>query len=340
MTELVLDQAAIKKFSQSDAGIARMAKEYMPLKINGVDDKKGFDIVHKARMDVKNHRVAVEKKRKELKADALEYGRKVDSEAKRLTAMLKPIEDHLQAEEQAVLDERERIRKEKEEAEQRRVQHRVERLAEFGVVPNLNHVKHWTDAEFDDALIEARKAFEEEQARKAKEEEERRQREAEEAEARRKEQERLDAERAKLDAERREMEAKRKAEEEERRKREAAERAKLDEERRKLEAERAKIEQERREREAAERAKREEQERIKSEQEAEARRKAEEEAERKRQEALRPDREKLEALAHTVSQVDIPKLSKERKHLEVECHRILLDASNQIAELIDREVAS
>jgi chromosome segregation ATPase len=61
-------------------------------------------------MVVKSKRVEVEKVRKELKADALEYGRKVDAEAKRITAMLQPIEDHLTAEEEAYLAEKERIK--------------------------------------------------------------------------------------------------------------------------------------------------------------------------------------------------------------------------------------
>jgi len=91
----------LQKYAITDTAIAAMRDEFMPLVIRDVSDADGFKAVHSARMVVKNHRVSVEKVRKELKADALEYGRKVDAEAKRITAMLEPIESHLSAQEDA-----------------------------------------------------------------------------------------------------------------------------------------------------------------------------------------------------------------------------------------------
>ncbi len=101
---------ALEKFTPTDTAIAAMRDEYMPLAIRDVNDAKGFKAVHSARMVVKNHRVEVEKVRKELKAEALAYGRRVDGEAKRIVAMLKPIEDHLAQEEATHEAEKERIR--------------------------------------------------------------------------------------------------------------------------------------------------------------------------------------------------------------------------------------
>jgi hypothetical protein len=112
----------IVKYDIADAAISKMNADYMGLTIQGLDDKEGFNQVHEARMVVKNHRVAVEKKRKELKADALEYGRRVDAEAKRITGLLDPIEAHLQAEEDKVIEEKKRIKEEKEKMERDRVQ--------------------------------------------------------------------------------------------------------------------------------------------------------------------------------------------------------------------------
>ncbi|MCI0537691.1 MAG: hypothetical protein L0Z50_20955 [Verrucomicrobiales bacterium] len=86
------------QFRKQDAAIAELVAKYGNLRINGLDDKKGFADVHEARMIVKNTRVAIEKKRNELMADALECARKVDEEANRLFAMLEPIESHLEAE--------------------------------------------------------------------------------------------------------------------------------------------------------------------------------------------------------------------------------------------------
>jgi len=109
-------------FQPTDAAIAVLEAEYMPLRIDGIDDTAGYRQVHAARMNVKAKRVEIEKTRKKLKADTLAYGRKVDREAKRLTAMLEPIETHLLKEEKAVDDEKERIRNAirlKREAEER-----------------------------------------------------------------------------------------------------------------------------------------------------------------------------------------------------------------------------
>lgn len=112
----------LARFSLADAAIAEMQQQFMPLSINGIEDAEGYKRVHAARMTVKGHRVEVEKLRKELKADALEYGRKVDGEAKRITALLAPIESHLEAEEKAIDDAKEAIRNAarlKAEAEER-----------------------------------------------------------------------------------------------------------------------------------------------------------------------------------------------------------------------------
>ena len=63
-------QAGVIKFSVTDTAIAEMADAYMGLTVKGIGDTKGLKIVHDARMVVKNHRVAIEKKRKALKASA------------------------------------------------------------------------------------------------------------------------------------------------------------------------------------------------------------------------------------------------------------------------------
>lgn len=98
------------KFNAPDFAIATMANKFMPLEIRDANDVEGYKEVHEARMVVKNKRVEVEKVRKALKADALEYGRMVDAEAKRITALLEPIELHLQRQEDYYNAEKERIK--------------------------------------------------------------------------------------------------------------------------------------------------------------------------------------------------------------------------------------
>ena len=178
------------EFRKQDAAIAKLREQYMPLKINGLEDKEGFAKVHDARMIVKNTRVSVEKKRVELKADALAYGRAVDAEAKRLTELLAPIESHLEAEEDCIVQERERIKKEAERKRQAITQDRVDKFMALGVVPSIIDVAVLTDEQFAESLAAAQKAKDERDAaaeaqRKAEEKARREKEEAEAAEAER-----------------------------------------------------------------------------------------------------------------------------------------------------------
>lgn len=292
----------LAEFRKQDAAIAKLAQQYMPLTIKGLEDREGFNAVHEARMIVKNTRVSVEKKRVELKADALAYGRAVDSEAKRLTELLEPIESHLKAEEDAVVQERERIRRAAEERRRAMIQDRVDKLAACGVVADVGKVseltpEQWEAAYADSLKIKADREAAAEALRKA---------DAEAAEKRRQEEAALaaeraelakikaqqDAEAARIAAERRKLEeeqaAKRRAEELEQARKEAAERARIETEQRLAReaaeakaAEEARIAREKAEADAAEAA------RIKAEQE-------------------RPQRQKLLAVAAKVSAIEVP----------------------------------
>ncbi len=69
--EVDMASAAMQKFVPTDTAIAEMSERYLPLQIKGIDDTKGLKAVHSARMIVRNHRLRVEKVRKELKAESL-----------------------------------------------------------------------------------------------------------------------------------------------------------------------------------------------------------------------------------------------------------------------------
>lgn len=127
-------ETAIKQYNVTDAAIAKYNKEYMALNVKGVEDKEGYELCHTARMEIKGKRVEVEKTRKHLKEDALEYGRAVDKEAKRITSLLEPIEDHLASQEKIVDDEKARIKAEADRKEAARIQERVDKLYNMGLV--------------------------------------------------------------------------------------------------------------------------------------------------------------------------------------------------------------
>jgi len=160
----------IVNYNITDMAIAKMEADYMDLVVAGFDDEDGFRAVHDARMVVKGHRVAVEKKRKELKADALAFGKLVDGEAKRITVMLEPIERRLTTEEEKVTKEKERLAAIDAEVERQRVQSRVDELAKYGKQYPFSGVQFMDDQMFADMLQKAKADFEVEQVRIQKEE--------------------------------------------------------------------------------------------------------------------------------------------------------------------------
>lgn len=312
----------IIEYSVTDAAIATMADVYLKLKIDGVDDRPGLVAVHDARMIVKGKRIEVEKKRVELKADALDWGRKVDAEAKRITGLLAPIEEHLETEEKRVTDDKARLKAEAERRDAERLQSRLDALAAYGATIPLELLRVLTEEGYQVELEKAAAVWEAEQARLAEieavrvaAEEAERVRLAEEAvarEAERAENARVAAELARQQEEIRQAQAKidsdRKAIEDAKR---AEEQAKELEAR--LEKARAATAErlEREKAEAAARAVREAEERARKEAEDKAAAEEAARVEAARQEALRPDKEKLLTYSSALLAVAHPELATE-----------------------------
>lgn len=269
----MINNEAIKtelaKYNVTDAAIQRMADEYLALRVNGIADKAGLSLVHESRMVVKNKRIEVEKTRKELKEDSLAYGRAVDSEAKRITAMLAPIEEHLQSEEDRINAAKEAIKRAAEETEKAR-------LAVFGAARL---------AEIEKKRIEEEARLDAIRAEQAKE----RERLAEIALKQAEEQDALRRERDKIEAEKRAIEAAKQKSIDD------AKRAEELESARKEAAEKAKIEAESRL----------ERERIAKEKAEKDRLQQEQKAEQKRIEEL-PDKEKLKLLSGKLRTLEYP----------------------------------
>jgi hypothetical protein len=322
-TEVITKE--LQAYNTTDAAIAKIRQDYMKLTIKGLDDKDGFDQVHKARMDVKTRRVAVTKKGKELREDAVAFQKAVLSEEKRIIGMLEPIEDHLSDEENRVAQEQARIKAEAEAREKLRIQARVNRLFSIGCRFDGTEYSYGqaraTQAEITTANPEQFEAFvvaimgvqAQEAAQKAegdrlrKEEDERLKKVAQEQEAERKrlmaEQQRIQEEQER-ERQRLAMEAKKIQDEKDRiekgkREAEEMERRKAEETRRAIELEAAKVE-------AAEKARIAEQDRIKRESEEKAAKEEKKRLAAERKAARRPDKDKLVAYVDALVAVEYP----------------------------------
>lgn len=319
---------AVSQLSSSDASIADMRKHYMPLKVSGIDDEAGLVAISTARKEVKSLRCKIEKRGKELRADATRFGKAVLDEVKRLKEEIEPIETHLIEQENFVQRENDRIAAEAEEARQKKTQARVDRLNAAKCRVEVQLIKLMDNEEFEEYFAEEEakvlRVEKEQEAERQRLDEERKKLETERAKILTDQ----EAERKTLDAERAEIAEKQKAEEARLtaiRDTEDAERKKLEEQQReaneKQEAELQRLRKIEADRAAAEENKRQEAEQKKAE-----------EARLKREAELKPIREQLQVLANCVANLDIPEtLAAYAKDIR----GVLDEAADKIGNLAD-----
>lgn len=222
---------AIAAYSATEAALTDLATKYKGV-VYDVTTASGMAEAKKARGEIREHRTTLEKARVKEKAQSLEYGRFVDTEAKRIAdriaALEDPIAGMIKAEEQkAELARQEAVRI---EAERLQAVEAAKRKAEEDRIAQANAEIARRQAELDlleskriAAEAEARRKIEAEQreSRRLIEEEERKSRLARE-EADRAARKIREAEELELKAERERIEKERRAiEDRERKEREA-----------------------------------------------------------------------------------------------------------------------
>lgn len=264
-----LKSTHVVEYSVSDAAIDKLRERYAGLTIANTAD---YERVRVGIGELRDIRVQVEKTRVELKADALAYGRKVDTEAKRITALLLEIEEPLKLEKSKVDDEKARIKREKEEAERARIE---------------AELKATRDAEEAAAKAERDRIAAEQKA----------------------ESERLAKERAELEKERAAAEEERRKAQAIIDEQNRIAQAKLDEEAAKLKAERERLAREQFEREAKERAEADARAKVEREAAEKKDREEREAEEREHRAAMAPDFEKLAVLAKAIADLPLPEVT-------------------------------
>lgn len=188
-TELEVQiKSDIKKYDVPDAMIESLAFKFSSLKIQSVDDRTGYEAVSAARKEVKRIIAGVESKRKELKSYALNYGKAIDAEASRITSKLEEVMLPLQQMEVDYEREKERLKREFEEAHRKKIQDRVEKMQTLNVPFDFFKISIMPDPEFD-------AYFASEKERSEQIEKERIERERIAEESRKVENDRLEAER-------------------------------------------------------------------------------------------------------------------------------------------------
>jgi hypothetical protein len=196
----IVTEAPPRLYDVTDAAIADLKQE-----LTGLTE---YHAVSKGIAKVRTLRTRIEATRKQLKADSLAWGRKVDSEAKRITEQLEAIEEPLKQLKAAIDDAKEREKAAIEAAKYAETNRRIKSFADLEHEINPFLVAEMSKEEYEAALGVASLAFRTvlEKRRQAAEAAEAAKREAEaaevaRAEAIRAEREALARERAELEAE-------------------------------------------------------------------------------------------------------------------------------------------
>jgi hypothetical protein len=146
---------AIQEYSPTEQALAELRQKYAAV-VFDTSTGQGMTAAKEARAELRGYRVALEKKRVEIKAPALERSRQIDTEAKRLTAEIEALEDPIDA---AIKKEEQRKEIEKaakEQAERDRIAAVSARFDSLKALPLSAVGKGLAEI---DALIEQAQAF-------------------------------------------------------------------------------------------------------------------------------------------------------------------------------------
>lgn len=233
-------QAAVSRYDINLATIAQLHEKYMCLRTNGPDDEEAYQTVRRARLDMKAKRVQLDKTRRELNREALDWQRGVNGVAKEYLAKMTPIEEHLIEQERLVTDAIAEAKAAEARRREEKFQARWDSLSQVGALASPAEVRDMDEETFVEYLERAtikhvrreRERREAEQQRErerkeldaererirkeremllAKEEEERRAMEERRAERERQEAEAAEAHAAKMRAEEERIQAEREA---------------------------------------------------------------------------------------------------------------------------------
>jgi len=118
----------VVKYDVTSAEIALLQEKYKGYEDKDMEDPAEYELVHDGERETKKLRLSIEARRKELKADALAYGKRVDSGAKEVTAPIKAIEQKLHEKRRQHDMKQEIAQREEQRLEQERIDNATEKL--------------------------------------------------------------------------------------------------------------------------------------------------------------------------------------------------------------------
>lgn len=111
-------EQAVATVSKTDVGLEELKKKYGSLTVTSLEDRPQYFAIVEGAKIVRDTRLLIDRKKKELNEFPLKFQRAVNAEAKRIIEELEPIEAHLKAERKK-FEDAEAALKAKEEARKR-----------------------------------------------------------------------------------------------------------------------------------------------------------------------------------------------------------------------------
>lgn len=105
---------ALTKYNVTDAALAELTAAWKGFTIQGVEDKDGYTKAVEGYRTLKKLRTGTEAKRKALKEPFLNAGKLIDAEAKRITAVIEPLETGVKEQVDLIDKQLEALRREEE----------------------------------------------------------------------------------------------------------------------------------------------------------------------------------------------------------------------------------
>lgn len=127
-------ETSIAEYSQTAAALADLNQRYRGV-VYDVTTTKGMDAAKRGRQEIKGYRTALENKRKEIKAPALDLCRRIDSEAARIIVALVELEGPIDATIKLEEAKKETARQAKIEAERVRIATLQDKVAQIANYP-------------------------------------------------------------------------------------------------------------------------------------------------------------------------------------------------------------
>jgi hypothetical protein len=156
--------AELVKESSVDKRAKELKAQLKKAEINGIEDNKGYALVKMISRDASKIRIAIEKRRKELKSDIITAGKNIDALANEYQSLINPIENDADAKlliiDNAVKEAKEKAEREAKEKLDNRVKELIEnglRFDGFGYSINdinvgIQFIQELPDAEYETFL--------------------------------------------------------------------------------------------------------------------------------------------------------------------------------------------